>query len=363
MNYKMKYFQKDLNLQDFSTFVLGADIGGTSTNLCIAGVKELKPVLLYSLNFKSKKINSLTLAFNQILNYSKEKYNINVKSVCIGAAGIISQDENSARLTNVKWDINLNELKKQTSIEWISIINDFQAIGFGINLLNSKNSLDISVVKRGNIKSKHATKAIIGAGTGLGKSILVFDKTFDAYVPIPSEGGHADFPPQDDFEMSLVKFIKRLRQISQPLTYEEILSGRGLESIYFFLRNSGNYKESVYTQEVDSAEEKAPLISKYKTVDETCKNTFSFFSKFFARCAKNYVLDTFASGGLYIAGGIASKNKEIFTTDKFIQEFENAYRRSDLLKNITISVITNYDISLYGACFAAVHFLKNKGVL
>ena len=68
-----------------------------------------------------------------------------------------------------------------------------------------------------------------------------------------------------------------------------------------------------------------------------------------------------ATGGVYIAGGIASKNKEIFSSKEFIGEFENAYRRSDVLVNTPIFVIENYDVSLYGACFAAMcHLLQNN---
>jgi glucokinase len=63
-----------------------------------------------------------------------------------------------------------------------------------------------------------------------------------------------------------------------------------------------------------------------------------------------------ALGGIFIAGGIALKNKEIFNTPTFISEFENTYRRSDLLKKIPIYVIMNYDVSLYGACYAAIYY-------
>jgi len=79
------------------------------------------------------------------------------------------------------------------------------------------------------------------------------------------------------------------------------------------------------------------------------------FTLFYARCAKNFALNTLATGGLYIAGGIASKNKKIFTSKIFKDEFENAYRRADVLKSIPISIIVNYNVSLYGACFAAMY--------
>jgi glucokinase len=78
------------------------------------------------------------------------------------------------------------------------------------------------------------------------------------------------------------------------------------------------------------------------------------FTRFYGRCAKNIALDTLAGGGLYIAGGIAAKNKEIFVSKEFLDEFDRAYRRSEFLRKVPLYVILNYDISLLGACYAAV---------
>ena len=99
------------------------------------------------------------------------------------------------------------------------------------------------------------------------------------------------------------------------------------------------------------------MISEYKEKDETCSESFKLFTRFYARCAKNFILDSLAVGGLYIAGGIASKNPSIFSTNEFLNEFKNVYRREDILKNVPIYIVKNYDVSLYGACLAAI--LKN----
>ena len=57
----------------------------------------------------------------------------------------------------------------------------------------------------------------------------------------------------------------------------------------------------------------------------------------------------------FIAGGIASKNKEIFKSKEFFDEFENVYRRKEVLKEIPIYIIINYEVSLIGACLAAMY--------
>jgi glucokinase len=358
----IKYVEKNIsdkeNLEEFDSFVMGIDIGGTNTNIGIAGIKTKKLELLFSLSFKTQELDSLIPAILETLNYCKSRYNISISTGCIGAAGVVSASKDFASLTNADWNVEIKEILEKTDLKSVFIINDFQAIGYGINLLDHNNSQDIFKLRKEQSIKTIQTKAILGAGTGLGKSILVFDKQLKAFIPIPSEGGHNDFPAENEFELKLADFVKKLRGISQPLTYEELLSGRGIESIYLFLKENQQFKKSTFTDEIDVASEKTPLISKYKEIDETCKETFKIFIKIYARCAKNLALDALALGGLYLAGGIASKNPEIFTSEEFLIEFENAYQRKDVLEKIPIYVVVNYDVSLYGACFAAMYNLS-----
>lgn len=354
--YKFKKINENTLQKRFPNYILGVDAGGTNTTFAIAGVENNKPVLLYSLNFKTKNLNSLTSAISKVLDFSKEKYDIDVFHACIGAAGLVSESNDYAELTNVKWNISTKEIINETNLQNVFIINDFQAIGFGINLLDLNNPNEIAKIRPSNRKSEeyYQTRAVIGAGTGLGKSILVYNKTLKLFIPLHSEGGHSDFPATNAYELELVDFIKKLRNIKENVTYEEVLSGRGLEAIYLFLKEKNRFKESKYTKIIDEQEDKAEYISKYRDVDETCRKVFRLFSKFYGRCVKNFALETMAVGGIFIAGGIASKNKEIFTSKHFTDEFENTYRRKKVLSRIPVYVIVNYDVSLYGTCFAAL---------
>ncbi len=348
MNYELKKF-KELK-RDYDYFVIGADVGGTNTRIAIAGVSD-KPDLLFSLNFKTNELKSIIPALNFTLKYCKDKFNFSIENAVIGASGIISPLKDCISLTNANWKISHEEILNKTNLSSIKILNDFQLVGFGLNLIDENK--DILVVRENNKISKETTKAIIGAGTGLGKTILYYDSSKKIYIPLPTEGGHSDFPIQNKYEEKLVEFIKKQRKIKTSISYEDLLSGRGLENIYNFIRHNEEFEESKFTKEVNNAKDKAQIISKYKNIDVTCKKTFELFAKFYGRCAKNFVLDTLSFGGLYMAGGIASKSKDIFRTKHFIDEFEKSEVRKDFLKNIPIYVILNYDISLFGACFAA----------
>jgi glucokinase len=356
-DYKLGYHKEGIDVNDYSYFVLAGDIGGTNTNLGICGVKDEIPVLLFSLLFKTQELSSVIPAVNKTLEYAKDKHGIEINDACFGAAGAVSSNHDFCRLTNAEWGVSSKEILEKTPIESVFIINDFEAIGYGVNLLDVNNEKDIFNIKHKSDRQKELlkeTKAIIGAGTGFGKSILVYEKDCDAYVPVQSEGGHGDFPAQNEFEIKLLEFIKQCREIKKPVSYEEVLSGRGIEAIYLFLINSKKFKTTKYTKEISESGCKSPLISKYKNADETCRETFLLYAKFYGRCAKNFVLDTLARGGLYIAGGIASQNKEIFKKKEFMDEFENVNKQSEILKEVPVYVVVNYNVSLYGAAFAAV---------
>ncbi|RLF63971.1 MAG: hypothetical protein DRN33_03085, partial [Thermoplasmata archaeon] len=182
-NYEFRKINEKVLQKRFSNYVLGIDAGGTNTNLAVGGVENSKPVLLYSLNFKTKDLDSLTSAINSVLDFSKETYNIGIYYACIGAAGIVSESNDYAELTNVKRTLSAKEIISKTNLKDVFIINDFQAIGFGINLLDLDDPKDIIRIQSSSRTSKehYQTRAVVGAGTGLGKSVLVYNKALKLF--------------------------------------------------------------------------------------------------------------------------------------------------------------------------------------
>ena len=337
-------------IKKFNNYILGIDVGGTYTNIGVTGIKKYKPVLLLSTIFETQKISSLSAAILETLDYIEERYDIKARQAGIGAAGIIT--DRKAELTHITWNIDLEEVIESTGLSKVVLLNDFQIMGYGVNLLEEKDVLD---VKPGKYIEGYPNKAVIGAGTGLGKTILVYDRNKKIYHPIHSEGGHSDFPVQNREELELIEFIKNKVKTSKNICYEELLSGRGLGYIYSFIRETSDLSETVYTREIDETDDKAPLISRYRKLDETCGETFRFFIKFYGRCIKNFILETMARGGIYIAGGIAYKNKDIFQMREFLDEIYNSIYREELLRDTPIYLIINQDISLLGASLAVLY--------
>ena len=185
MNFIVKEHIKNFDKKIYSSFLFGADLGGTNTKIAVAGVKKNNVELIFSLFFKSSEIIYFSYALLECMNIAKAKFDINLSAGCISAAGVVSEDEKYVSLTNQKMKINIDELIKKTGLKSVLLLNDFEAVGYGINLLDFQNEKEIYTI-RNNLKNiaYKKTRAVIGAGTGLGKSILVFNEENNFYNPL-----------------------------------------------------------------------------------------------------------------------------------------------------------------------------------
>ncbi len=350
MRFTIREYKK-FSKKTYDSFILAGDIGGTNTSLGIFGVKNSHPSLLVSFHFKSWELMALHDAVNEALAYPKDNYKINITKACFAVAGVLSADGGYAQITNAKWDASRKILLKKTNLKKIALINDFEAVGYGINMLAKK---DVMAIKNAKAIPK-APILVIGAGTGLGKTTLVYDSHQKAYKPIPSEAGHSDFAAQSKLDFELVDFIRKHKR-AKSVSYEQVLSGQGLGNIYLFLRKNKKFSATKYTKEIDKSKMLPELISKYRKIDRTCRAVFEIFRANYAGFARNFALDCLALGGVYIAGGIAPKNSDIFDKS-FVKIFEQSNKMGHILKKIPIYLILNYNAGLLGAGFAGGRLL------
>ena len=331
------------------SFFLAADIGGTNSNIGVFSLKSATPLLLVSLHYKSKTIDDFAIFMKEVESYIYERYAIRCTRGCIGASGIVYPARVSVRPTNLSFWINVHAVMEVTSLKDLFLINDFEAVALGVELLHPR---DLIVIQKGTYRS-HANQGFIGAGTGMGKSLMVWARDNKRYFPVASEGGHADIPLYDPLENALRDYFYATYQ-KCPLSWEELLSGAGIQKIYRFLGTYKNYVRTELTEEIEKYNFSPDKISFYAERDERCKDTFELYVKLYARCAKNFALEGLTLNGLYIAGGIASKNIGMFLGSLFIEEFTRCGRHSKELEMVPLFVIANYNVSLYGAVVAGL---------
>ena len=216
------------------THILAADIGGTHTRLCIAHCERGAARIVSERTYASAAYSRFADVLREFLSGAAGN---TIAAVCFAVAGPIRETlaGQTVKVTNLPWEIGAAALEREFGFPKVRLINDFQAIGYGIEALKEP---DFTVLQMGN-PVPHGPRAVIGAGTGLGQAILVWQR--DHYEPVATEGGHADFGPTDELQIELARhLIKGCGRAS----YELILSGPGLARLYAFLRVRGSTPES-----------------------------------------------------------------------------------------------------------------------
>lgn len=275
--------------------------------------------------------------------------------ICISGAGPIR--DNTCTLSNVPWTIDGDAISAQFRIP-TRVINDFSAISYGIPLLDVGDREQITPLRSEQLPPRTGDLsgtviAVVGAGTGLGFGYLI--EHGGRYIAFPSEGGHATFAPYDELSTELYEYITD-RDRSVPGA-ELFVSGQGITGMYRFFRDTGRIDSTSPLSRMNDGSDPAAVISQAADEgDPIAEEIMKFFVRNYARVASNAALHFLPNQGLYLAGGIVTKNERWFLEDnRFISWFEKNYREhiAGLLENIPVYIVKDYAISLYGAAHAA----------
>jgi len=367
---KQVFVQQDrFKKSDYQFFVVVADIGGSTAYFAVMGVRDKKRgELILKHSLPTKEITHIHSILNQLLFEAKERFDIEVNRCCIGAAGPVSRKRGYIDLTNASLHINAKEILQNTLLNKVILINDFEAVGYGLDMLELKK--DVVTLKHIGKDltggwTEGNTFAVIGAGSGLGMTIVPYDFKRHLHIPLPSEGGHMDFSPQDSFELELAQFLRTRAHQSTDIhpEFERVLSGQGMENIYDFLRSQKKQPKSAPLKNVDSLKgtEKLKAIDEHYESDQTCKKTLELFLTFYARAARTLALISECYSGLFITGRIAATHIALLQSGPFMHEFELHDKKSIVLQKIPVYIITNNDVGLYGCCNVAANFYNLGG--
>ena len=277
---------------------------------------------------------------------------------CLACAGGILN--NTVDFTNVStgWKIDGGELAKELGIKRVTLINDFEAQGYGLLTLHD----DELVKLNGGVKRPGAPIACVGAGTGLGECFLTCDKVSGKYTCFPSEGGHAEFSPRDQLGVDFLEYLKKVTG-GRRVSVERVVSGPGIVNIYQFLRQHWAFielKNKKIDDEITSTPEydQARIIVKgAKEGDLVCKKAIDIFCVNYGSELGVAALKWLPYGGLYISGGIAAKNPDWVKSGAFQSTYKDKGRLSPLVESIPLYLVTVEDTGERGAFFVAVRLL------
>lgn len=330
--------------------ILAGDIGGTKTVLALAHLRAGQVEIVREETFASREYAQ----FDEVLAVFLERGGRGeVSAVCLGVAGPVR--EGRCRTTNLPWVLDERELAATVEAPAAKLLNDLEAAAFGMLYLREGEFVVINrgVPTRGNI-------AVIAAGTGLGEAILAWDGR--RYLPVPSEGGHADFAPRTDREIGLLRF---LRTEFGRVSCERVVSGPGVYHIYRYLLHEGVAQEPSWLRDQIAAGDASAVVTRLGLAKEhpLCVEALELFVSLYGAEAGNLALKGYAIGGVFVGGGIAPKIIGKLKEGAFMAGFTEKGRYHDWLASIPVKVATNPRAPLFGAArYAAERLLSGVTV-
>jgi glucokinase len=327
--------------------LLGGDIGGTKTNLALVDFSGEMLVVRLAKSYPSRKFASL----HEIIAEFLREVPATVTSAAFGIAGPVVKGK--SKLTNLTWEVDAQAVALQLRLERVGLINDLQAIGYGTLRLTEPEKL----VLQPGVREEHGAIAVIAAGTGLGEGGLIWDGK--RYRAIASEGGHADFAPRNELEIDLLRFL--LGHHSR-VSYERVVAGPGLVSLYQFLRSRASDPEPGWLTASFAAGDPSAVISEtaLRGSDPICVQTMELFVSIYGAEAGNLALKLLSTGGVYVAGGIAPKILPLLTGGAFLTSMTTKGRQSDLIKRMPVEVVLNDGVGLLGAAHVALAIERDR---
>lgn len=306
------------------SYVLLADIGGTHSRFAVAAPGGRPEHVAVFDNDDFPAIDAVIAAYLAQLGMRPE-------TAVLAVAGPV--DGGEIVLTNRAWRFRLEDLVAQFGLAHIQAINDFEALAWALPRLRPEDMRRIGAAAAHGVCD--GAKVVLGPGTGLGVAALV--PSGDAWQSVASEGGHISFganAPEEDHVFARLRVHGRV-------SAEAVLSGPGLARLHGALHPAA-----------------APLkpdliVARAQAGDGAALATTRLFVRLLGRFAGDMALIFKATGGVYIAGGVAAALRALFDEAVFRDAFEAHAPHDALLAAVPTYLITCAEPGLLGCAALA----------
>jgi glucokinase len=329
-----------------TAYFVSGDIGGTKTLLQAAEWMDGNSQVRCERRYANNEYSSFSEVLRDFLGTTTSALGIKRPlSACFAVAGPAT--EQGIRLTNLPWLMNAAALEREFSIPAVKLINDFEAVALGVEVLPAG---DLVTLQEGT-PIANRVRVTLGAGTGMGVAWLIWQG--GRYIPLPTEAGHMDFAPADELQVELFNY---LRKLFGHVSVERVLSGPGLVNVFnFLMAESGAATAAQVHLESDDASRVSDLA--FNHGHPIAMKSLTLFVEVYGAYAGNLALAGLCRGGVYVAGGIAPKIIGKLQEGGFIKAFCDKGRFSSLMEQMPVRVVVNPTVGLLGAAAEAKRML------
>lgn len=328
--------------------LLAGDVGGTKTLLGLFGPGPRRPSAIDIRSYRTLDFPDLAELAAEFLRTSAARAT-EIDAACFGVAGPVNGPR--AQLTNVPWLVDADAIGARLAECRVHLLNDLEAMAWSLEVLAHD---EVAVLQQGTVHDR-GNAALIAAGTGLGMALL--HNVGGRLVPMPSEGGHADFAARTADEF---KLAEALISRSERAQVEDVVSGPGIANIHRFVwpHECAEVPPDADPAALPSLISRAALEGRCKT----CVKTLRMFVSAYGAAAGNLALTGLATAGLYLGGGIAPKILPVLQSPTFLEAFGAKAPIGNLLTQIPVRVILNPEAALLGAAVYASDQVKRVQV-
>lgn len=309
--------------------ILIADIGGTTSRAAFASLGGRPEGIVTIAN---DSIDGPEGVLARMLDGATRR----PRAAVLALAAPVSGDE--IALTNRNWCVRLPDLSARFGISPIHALNDFEALAWALPSLTDGDLQPLGEAR----EFPHGVKLVVGPGTGLGVAALV--PVGDGFHVIASEAGHTSFGPAYADEEIV---FRRLAEKRAPLSAECVLSGAGLTNLH----------EAMHPGTLKVKSEM--IVRQARAGDREARASIAMFVRLLGRFAGDMALTFRATGGVYVAGGVATGLGPLFDARLFRAAFERHPPYEAMLKAMPTALITCAEPGLIGCVAVAERLMRS----
>ena len=242
-------------------------------------------------------------------------------------------------LTNLDWTLDAAELESALGIARVRFINDFQAAAAGVATLTANDVLALNP----GLPESGGVRAITGAGTGLGLAFMLPDAA-GRYQSFATEGGHIDFAPANGQQLRL---LQALRTAYGHVSWERVVSGSAMNDLYRFCCAEQDLPPPAMT--IEGAE----LSARALAGDQAAQAALDLFIDLYGAWIGNVALLYQPTGGLYVAGGVATHMRERMQSPRLMAAAMDKGRMRGVVGRTPVFLITCNRLGVQGAIASA----------